>query len=142
LPVEAKVVSRHTRPSSMQFHVADVTKPLAAAAKVVEKGNRVVLDARGSYIEHVASGERMQLYVKKGVYVFDITHEDGEQGTITLDSGAGVNVWPKNLKTNIMMEAKKEGLNMFAANGTPIEHVGTKTVRFKGIAAPFPRQSP
>ena len=78
---------------------------------------------------------------KKGVYVFDVTYEDGEQGTITLDSGAGVNVWPKNLKPNIPMEAKKQGLNMFAANGTPIEHVGTKTVRFKGIAAPFPRPS-
>jgi hypothetical protein len=141
-PVEAKVAAYHTRPSSMQFHVADVTKPLAAAAKVVEKGNRIVLDAKGSYIEHAASGERMQLYVKKGVYVFDVTYEDGEQGTITLDSGAGVNVWPKDMKPNIRMEAKKEGLNMFAANGTPIEHVGTKNVRFKGIAAPFPRQSP
>jgi hypothetical protein len=141
-PVEAKVAAYHTRPSSMQFHVADVTKPLAAAAKVVEKGNRIVLDAKGSYIEHAASGERMQLYVKKGVYVFDVTYEDGEQGTITLDSGAGVNVWPKDLKPNIKTEAKKEGLNMFAANGTRIEHVGTKNVRFKGIAAPFPRQSP
>jgi hypothetical protein len=139
-PVEAKVAKPLA--CSMQFHVADVTKPLAAAAKVVEKGNRIVLDAGGSYIEHAASGERMQLYVKKGVYVFDVTYEDGEQGTITLDSGAGVNVWPKNLKPNIKTEPKKQGLNMFAANGTPIEHVGTKTVRFKGIAAPFPRQSP
>ena len=95
----------------------------------------------GSYIEHAASGERMQLYVKKGVYVFDVTYEDGEQGTITLDSGAGVNVWPKNLKPNIPMEAKKQGLNMFAANGTPIEHVGTKTGQGNGIAAPCPSPS-
>jgi hypothetical protein len=141
-PVEARAATCHTRPSSMMFHVADVTKPLAAAAKVVEKGNRIVMDAKGSYIEHVATGERMQLYVKKGVYVFDVTYEDNEQGTITLDSGAGVNVWPKDMKPNIRLEAKKEGLNMFAANGTPIEHVGTKNVRFKGIAAPFPRPSP
>jgi hypothetical protein len=118
-----------------------VSKPLAAAGKVVEAGNRIVLDQSGSYVEHITTGERMHLRKEKGVYVFDVEFDDGDHSTITLDSGAGVNVWPKGLKTNIPMEAKNESLKMFAANGTPIEHVGTKQVRFKGIAAPFHGQS-
>ena len=31
------------------------------------------------------------------------------------------------------MEPKLEGLKMIAANGTVIEHVGTKKIRFQGI---------
>jgi endonuclease YncB( thermonuclease family) len=132
---------QRTRTSCMMFNVAQVSKPLAAAGKVVDAGNRVVLDQRGSYVEHVATGERMHLRKEKGVYVFDVEFEDGDRSTITLDSGAGVNVWPRGLKTNIPMEAKNESLKMFAANGTPIEHDGTKRVRFKGIQAPFHGQS-
>jgi len=125
----------------MTFNVAKVSKPLAAAGKVVDAGNRVVLDQHGSYIEHVETGERLHLRKERGVYVFDVELEDGDQSTITLDSGAGVNVWPRGLKNNIPMEAKNEHLRMFAANGTRIEHDGTKQVRFKGIASPFQRQS-
>jgi hypothetical protein len=132
---------RRTRASAMKFHVANVSKPLAAAGKVVEAGNRVVLDQHSSYVEHIATGERMHLRKEKGVYVFDVEFEDGDKSTITLDSGAGVNVWPRGLKDNIPMEAKDEHLRMFAANGTRIEHDGTKQVRFKGIASPFQRQS-
>jgi hypothetical protein len=132
---------RRTRASAMKFHVANVSKPLAAAGKVVEAGNRVVLDQHCSYVEHIATGERMHLRKEKGVYVFDVELEDGDKSTITLDSGAGVNVWPRGHKDNIPMEAKNEHLRMFAANGTRIEHDGTKQVRFKGIASPFQRQS-
>ena len=85
----------------MTFNVANVAKPLAAAGKIVEAGNRVVLDAKGSYVEHVATGERMQLRKEKGVYVFDVVFEDDDQTSITLDSGAGVNVWPKEMKKDI-----------------------------------------
>jgi hypothetical protein len=132
---------QRTRTSCMTFNVAKVSKPLAAAGKVVDAGNRIVLDQQGSYVEHIATGERMHLRKERGVYVFDVEFEDGDQSTITLDSGAGVNVWPKELKTNIPMEAKNENLKMFAANGTSIEHVGTKRVRFKGVTSPFHGQS-
>ena len=89
-----------TRLSSMTFNVANVSKPLAAASKVVQAGNKVALSPgdEDSYIENVHTGERMKLRVQKGVYVFDIMHEDGEDGVVTLDSGAGVSVWPKDLK--------------------------------------------
>ena len=125
---------RRTRASCMTFNVANVAKPLAAAGKIVEAGNRVVLDAKGSYVEHVATGERMKLRKEKGVYVFDVVFEDDDQASITLDSGAGVNVWPKEMKKQIKMEPKQEGLKMIAANGTVIEHVCTKKIRFQGIA--------
>ena len=46
-----------TRLSSIEFNVADVRKPLASAAKMVKSGNRVVLDAEGSFIMNKATGE-------------------------------------------------------------------------------------
>ena len=82
----------------MDFNVADVGKPLASAVKVCQAGNRVLLSPEPgeSYIENIKSGERMELRVEKGTFVFDVEFSEGEDGTITLDSGAGVNVWPKN----------------------------------------------
>ena len=115
----------------MVFNVADVGKPLAAAGKVVEAGNRVVLDEGDSYVENKATGERMPLRKEKGVYVFDVKYEDESTGTITLDSGAGVSVWPVGQLKNIPMQPKKAGLRMVAANGTEIKNLGQKTIRFR-----------
>jgi hypothetical protein len=75
----------------------------------------------------------MELKKKKGVYVFDVILDDDEPMSITLDSGAGVSVWPKGLKKDIKLGPKQEGLEMVAANGTPIENWGTKAIRFRGI---------
>ena len=41
-------------------------------------------------------------------------------------------MWPKDLKKEIKMEAKKPGLKMMAANGTAIENLGQKRVKFWG----------
>ena len=124
-----------TRPSSMTFNVASVTKPLASAAQVVASGNRIVLDPRPdeSFVENVKTGERMRLREQKGVYVFDVQYGGGEEGTITLDSGAGVSVWPKDM-TDYATEIlpKKPNLKMVAANGTPIENYGRAKVVLKG----------
>ena len=125
-----------TRLSSMTFNVAGVCKPLVSAAKVIEAGNRVVMDPKGSYIENTKTGERMQLRVKKGVFVFDVEYQDGDRGEITLDSGAGVSVWPKGLKKHLLhVGPKKEGLKMVAANGTAIENIGQTKVIFRGVAS-------
>ena len=124
-----------TRLSSMTFNVAGVCKPLASAAKVVEAGNRIIMDPEGSYVENVKTGERMQLRIKKGVFVFDVQYQDGDSGEITLDSGAGVSVWPKGLKQSLLrVGPRKEGLKMVAANGTTIENVGQTKVVFRGVA--------
>ena len=106
---------------------------MASAAAVVDVGNRVVLDPRSSYIENISTGEKMKLRKDQGVFVFDVRYEDGDMGVITLDSGAGVSVWPKGWKPNIKVEPKKPGLKMIAANGTEIENVGQKRVLFRGI---------
>jgi hypothetical protein len=127
---------RLTRESSMDFNVADVGKPLASAVKVCQAGNRVLLSPEpgGSYIENIKSGERMELRVEKGTFVFDVEFSEGEDGTITLDSGAGVNVWPKNKLKNVPMMPKKNGLTMKAANGTEIANYGRKIIKFRGIS--------
>ena len=119
------------RLSSMIFNAANVKKPLASAARVVEAG---VLEPSGgrSRIENLKTGEAMELRVEKGVYVFDVMYEDEEMGVITLGSGAGVNVWPESMKGNIKMEPKMPGLRMMAANGTEIENMGQTKVRFWG----------
>ena len=134
-----------TRLSSMTFNIAGVCKPLASAAKVVAMGNRVVLDPdpAKSCVENVRTGEKMRLREQKGVYVFDVKYQDGEEGTITLDSGAGVSVWPKEwARYATETGPKKPGLKMVAANGTPIENVGQARVVFKGrTPQPFRGQS-
>jgi hypothetical protein len=130
-----------TRPSGMIFNVADVAKPLAAAVKVCEAGNRVVLDTSEpdlSYVENILTGERMKLTVDRGTFVFEVKYlDDGQEGQITLDSGAGVSVWPKNMKPNLKTLPKKEGLKMVAANGTKIENYGQKVITFTGLKSPF-----
>ena len=128
-----------TRPSSMTFNVASVTKPLASAAQVVASGNRIVLDPRPdeSFVENVKTGERMRLREHKGVYVFDVQYRDGEEGTITLDSGAGVSVWPRSMADYASeMLPKKPNLKMIAANGTAIENYGRARVELRGRRPP------
>jgi hypothetical protein len=133
VPIQA--VETSTRKSAIEFHVADVRKPLASAVKMVRAGNRIVLEDRDSYIENLATGERMKVIVKDETFVFDVTYENDEQGTITLDSGAGVNVWPKSSHVPGRNLAKKEGLRMCAANGTEIPNLGRKVISFRGRAA-------
>ena len=131
--VEGSGVEPRTRMSGMVFAVADVRKPLAAAAKVVAAGNRVVLAPDGSFVENLSTGEKLKLREERGVYVMDVEYDSGKTGCITLDSGAGVSVWPKQLGTEGLMPAEK-GLKMVAANGTEIKNLGTKLVKFKAIA--------
>jgi hypothetical protein len=129
-----------TRESGLIFNVADVAKPLASAVKVCEAGNRVVLDPEPgqSYVENIASGERMKLTKENGTFVFEVMFsDDGTMGKITLDSGAGVSVWPKGMKPNLELLPKDEGLKMIAANGTKIANYGKKVVKFKGLQAAF-----
>jgi hypothetical protein len=123
----------------MKFHVAAVQRPLASAVKVVQAGNRVVMSSTGSFIENERTGERMPLRVERGTFVFDVEYTDGSPGTITLDSGAGVNVWPEHLLPAIPMQPPEQGLRMTAANGTEIPSRGVKTVEFKSrCVAPLP----
>ena len=87
-----------------------------------------------SYIVNLTTGEKMAVRIDKGTFVFDVEFSEGESGAITLDSGAGVNVWPKNKLSNIPMMQKKKGLKLVAANGTDIQNFGQKVIKFRGFA--------
>ena len=71
--------------------------------------------------------------MERGVYVFDAKYEDGTTGAIALDSGAGVNVWPKDWWNDAKMEQKAPGLKMVAANGAEIANLGQKAIRPNAI---------
>jgi hypothetical protein len=93
------------------------------------------MSSAGSFIENERTGERMPLRVERGTFVFDVEYTDGSPGTITLDSGAGVNVWPEHLLPSLPMSPPEQGLRMTAANGTDIPSRGVKMVEFKGRSA-------
>ena len=57
---------------NMRFRLANVTKPLGAVSSVCDKGNRVVFDSEGSYVELKSSGKRIPLRRQNGVYVMDV----------------------------------------------------------------------
>ena len=130
---------RLSRESGMRFNVAKVQKPLASAAKVVEAGNRIstVPKPQDNYIENTKTGEKIELRVDRGTYVFDVEFENGEVGAITLDSGAGVSVWPEGMQDQIPLMPKDPKLKMTAANGSVIENLGTKVIKFRGVEADF-----
>ena len=121
-----------TRLGAIEFNVGDVRKPLASAAKMVKCGNVVVLDQDGSYIMNKATGECMEVKVKDETFVFEVQFENGEKGTITLDTGAGVHVWPKDVLVEVPIMQKKPGLRMCAANGSEIKNYGRKLIKFRG----------
>ena len=60
---------------SMKFLDAGVKKPLASVSSMVDQGSRVVFDADGSYVEHVASSNRIPMMRKRGVFVLEIEAE-------------------------------------------------------------------
>ena len=60
---------------AMNFSVTDCKKPLAAVSKIVDKGNRVVFDGEGSYIENKATGEKIVLERERGTYVMVVEFE-------------------------------------------------------------------
>jgi hypothetical protein len=133
--VENQYAEKLTRPSAMDFHEADVKKPLASAACVTRAGNRIILDDQGGVIENKETGEKMQVKIENGVYVYEVQMESGEMVKVTLDSGAGCNVWPRGLQSGAELRAKKDGMRMVAANGTDIKNYGRRLVRFRGVQA-------
>jgi hypothetical protein len=60
---------------SMAFQATtDVKKPLAAAAQLAAKGNRIILDdaESESYIENKKTGARIPLKIENGVYMMEM----------------------------------------------------------------------
>jgi len=126
-------VDKLTRPSAMDFNEADVKKPLASAACVTRAGNRIMLDGEGGFIENKFTGEKMQVQIENGVYVYEVQMESGDIVKVTLDSGAGCNVWPRGLPSGAVLRPKKHGMKMVAANGTEIANYGRRLIKFRGV---------
>lgn len=51
----------------MSFQVADITKPLAPAGRIMTKGHRIVLNDHDAYIEHKQTGRRVKLHNKGNI---------------------------------------------------------------------------
>ena len=60
--------------------VCEVNKALLSVHKAVKAGNRVVFDPEGSYIEEIATGERLQLKEQGGMYTLKLWVQRGFQG--------------------------------------------------------------
>lgn len=58
--------------SSVLFQVTAARKPLASVSKIVRKGNKVVFAPDSSYIENIASGQRMNIVEDRGTYHLDV----------------------------------------------------------------------
>ena len=79
----------------------------------------------------------MVLKQKKDTFVSDFVYEEtGEKDEVTLDTGAGVSVWPQGKLPQVRMQPKKRGLKMIAANGSEIGYFGQKAVKFRGHEIP------
>ena len=114
-----------------------MAKPLASAVKITEASNVAVLhpEEGKSFILNLDTRERIKVRKEKGAYVFDVQYTEGDEaGTVTLDSGASVSVWPKNLLPKVKIQPKEEGLRTIAANGTEIKNYGQALVKFRGTA--------
>ena len=83
---------------------------------MVPASNRTVFGEEGSYVERMSTGERIRVDVKDEIFVFNVTRENGEEGVITLNSGASVNVLPKHDDVPGKNLPKKQGSRMCAAN--------------------------
>ena len=58
------------------FQVAEVTRPLCSVTKICDRGNRVVFDSQGGYIENYASGVQTRFSRQNNVYVMDMYVEE------------------------------------------------------------------
>ena len=56
----------------IRAQVCEVTKALLSVRKLVEAGNRVVLEENDSYIEDIYRKERMYLQEKHGMYTLKV----------------------------------------------------------------------
>ena len=99
---------------------------------MVKHGNRVILDDEGSFIQNKRTGECMDVRIEGETFVFDVQFENGEQGKITLDSGAGVHIWPKGKLKDVPIMPKRKGLSICTANGSEIQNHGRKLIKFRG----------
>ncbi len=115
----------------MVFQVCDVMRPLAAVARIVEKGNRVVFDEE-SFIQNKTTGKKIPMRKKGRAFVIDVVMEDGEKEEIAIDSAAEESVCPEKWAEGFGIERVEESkrLKLVGANASDIHNYGKRKVVF------------
>ena len=115
----------------MVFQVCDVMSALAAVARIVEKGNRVVFDEE-SCIQNKTTGKKTPMRKKGRAFVIDVVMEDGEKEEIAIDSAAEESVCPEKWAEGFGIERVEESkrLKLVGANASDIHNYGKRKVLF------------
>ena len=79
--------------------VGPVRKLLMAVSDMTSRGNRVVFDPRGSYVEHIQSGERTTFEKKNGIYTMRPWVKKGSSNQPTSSPSASNTPDPAYLST-------------------------------------------
>lgn len=56
----------------LNFDVVDVTRPLMSAFECADKGNRIVYDMGGSYVERKSTGQKIPLRLENKLWYLDV----------------------------------------------------------------------
>jgi hypothetical protein len=94
--------------AEMMFQVCGVQRVLAAVARILEKGNRVVFDEE-SYIENKATRKKIPMSRKGRSFVMDVVMEGGKAHEITIDSAAEESVSPDRWPEEFGIERVEAG---------------------------------
>jgi len=67
--------------NSAEFQCTSVKKPLASVSRIVDKGNRVVFEPGGSFIQNIATGKKIELIRDRGTFAMEVEYvmEDEEE---------------------------------------------------------------
>ena len=73
-----------------EFQCTTVQKPLASVARIVEKGNRVIFEEDGGYIENVKSGKKIKIIKNNGTFAIEVEFMVDEKDEVpTWQSNSG-----------------------------------------------------
>ena len=92
----------------MVFQVCDVMRALAVVARIVERGNRVVVDEE-SFIQDKTAGEKIPMRKKGRAYEIGVVMEGGKIEEITIHSVAKESVCPERCAEGFMIEGVEKG---------------------------------
>ena len=112
--------------------MADVKKPLIAVKRICEQGNLVSFGPKegDNFIQNKDTGDKVLMRPSgKGSYMMDVCFVNGTSTSITVDSGAEENVCPYNWGSQFGMRDPVSWKNFCGANGSSIEHFGTRDVK-------------
>ena len=66
---------------------ADVKRPLASVSAIVDQGNTVVFGPTASYVEQAATGQRIPMVRRKGVFALELKTVTGKKDKAKRNTG-------------------------------------------------------